>query len=283
MALPSGTPMLSTPSAIALRGSAPVQAAPAGVSSPSVGSLALAATAAAVGIQAVGRRVAVAQYGRKPRGVEVRTDTRPPAYKTKAPPAFAPAEQVGAMMPLGYFDPLGMCPAGNEGKFRRFREAELKHGRVAMLASVGMVTQHYLRLPGFENVPSGTLAIEVEPANKAWWFIIALCGVLDFFVFKQDFNKEVGDFGDPAGFSKIFGYNKDIREKEINNGRMAMMSAIGILWAEGATNKDGVDQLIAAGLPIGGSVAAPAVEAAQVAQVAADAAQVVEAAAKVAS
>jgi len=235
--------------------------------------LALAASAVAVGIQAVGRRVSVAQYGRrKPKGVEIRTDTTPPAYKTKAPPPFAPSEQIGAMMPLGYFDPLGMCPAGNEGKFRRFREAELKHGRVAMLASVGMVAQHYIRWPGFEQVPSGTLAIETDPASKGWWILIAFSGFLEFFVLKQEFNREVGDFGDPAGLSKIFGYDKDIREKEINNGRMAMVSTIGILWAEGATNKDGVDQLIAAGLPIGGS-SQVATQVAQVAQVATQVAQ----------
>merc|ERR1719188_2372038 len=54
------------------------------------------------------------------------------------PPPFEPAEQVGAMAPLGYFDPLGFTKTGDEEGFRKMREAELKHGRVAMMASVGL-------------------------------------------------------------------------------------------------------------------------------------------------
>ena len=40
--------------------------------------------------------------------------------------------------PLGFFDPLGLCP-DNEKKFKRYRESELKHGRVAMLAVLGVL------------------------------------------------------------------------------------------------------------------------------------------------
>lgn len=40
--------------------------------------------------------------------------------------------------PLGFFDPLGLCPDG-EKKFKRYRESELKHGRVAMLAVLGVL------------------------------------------------------------------------------------------------------------------------------------------------
>jgi hypothetical protein len=265
VALPrSAAGAVPTYEAAALRGSRPIQASyEAGVAAPSAGVLAMAATAVAAGIRSVGRHVAVAKSARKKGrkgggGTAVKERDELPAYKARAPPPFAPAEQVGAMMPLGYFDPLDLCPVGDEGKFRRYREAELKHGRVAMLAAVGMVTQHYVKVPGFENVPAGTLAIETDPASKGWWILIAFCGVLELFVLKQDYKKEVGDFGDPAGLSNIFGYNEDMRAKEINNGRMAMFSAIGILWAEGATNKDGVDQLIAAGVP--GLSSMPAIE-----------------------
>merc|ERR1712094_103507 len=49
----------------------------------------------------------------------------------------------GITEPLGFFDPLGLCSGINaekpvtEGKVRFYREVELKHCRVAMLAALG--------------------------------------------------------------------------------------------------------------------------------------------------
>ena len=40
--------------------------------------------------------------------------------------------------PLGFFDPLSLCPDG-EKKFKRYRESELKHGRVAMISVLGVL------------------------------------------------------------------------------------------------------------------------------------------------
>merc|ERR1719437_380495 len=59
------------------------------------------------------------------------------------------------MAPLGYFDPLGFTKTGDEEGFRKMREAELKHGRVAMMASVGLVGQHFIKFPFFEKTPAG--------------------------------------------------------------------------------------------------------------------------------
>jgi hypothetical protein len=39
----------------------------------------------------------------------------------------------GQTPPVGYFDPLGLSAPLSETEFKRYREAELKHGRVAML------------------------------------------------------------------------------------------------------------------------------------------------------
>ena len=43
----------------------------------------------------------------------------------------------GAISPLGYFDPLGFCNERDLVGVKRFREAEIMHGRVAMMATVG--------------------------------------------------------------------------------------------------------------------------------------------------
>merc|ERR1712146_253855 len=61
----------------------------------------------------------------------------------------------GAMAPLGFFDPAGFSKVGDEEGFRNLRPAELKHGRVAMMAALGFVAQQYVKLPGFEKVPAG--------------------------------------------------------------------------------------------------------------------------------
>jgi hypothetical protein len=43
----------------------------------------------------------------------------------------------GAIAPLGYFDPLGFCNDRSLDGVKRFREAEVLHCRVAMMATVG--------------------------------------------------------------------------------------------------------------------------------------------------
>lgn len=148
-------------------------------------------------------------------------------------------DQIGAIAPLGLFDPAGL--ADNEGKFRRFREAELKHGRVAMLATVGFVVQHFYKWPGFEKVPTMIGATDVIPGRWGWYASLVICGILELAVWKQDPKVEPGNFGDPLGLGQ---YNTDMRNREVSNGRMAMLSAMGILMAGTLTGKDGVDQLL---------------------------------------
>ena len=47
----------------------------------------------------------------------------------------------GALPPVGLFDPLGFAEKADEATLKRYREAELTHGRVAMLA-VSFSTMH---------------------------------------------------------------------------------------------------------------------------------------------
>merc|ERR1711959_452070 len=78
---------------------------------------------------------------------------------------FDPASQVGAIAPLGFFDPLGFSKVGDEAGFRKLREAEIKHGRVAMMASIGLVGQHFVKFPGFEDAAAGLGAL-ASPAGE---------------------------------------------------------------------------------------------------------------------
>mmetsp|Transcript_23058 Transcript_23058/g.41647 ORF Transcript_23058/g.41647 Transcript_23058/m.41647 type:complete len:566 (+) Transcript_23058:55-1752(+) len=152
---------------------------------------------------------------------------------------FTPALQLGAMAPLGYFDPLGFSKVGDEAGFRNLRAAEIKHGRVAMLAALGAVVQHYIKIPGFESVPSGMTAAMSFPSCLGFLYILAVAGFLETKLWTESLEKEPGNFGDPFGVNQ---YSQEMREKELNNGRFAMICALGIMSAELATGKDAIQQ-----------------------------------------
>ncbi|CAE8672146.1 unnamed protein product [Polarella glacialis] len=172
--------------------------------------------------------------------------------KVLLPPAapaapFDPAKQIGAMAPLGFFDPLGFSKKGDKAGFNNLQASEIKHGRVertlieeAMMAALGAVVQHYVKFPGFESVPSGLGAVTTAPGTYGFAALFLVSGVLELAIWTQDEKKEPGNFGDPAGLNM---YNPEMREKEINNGRMGMFSAIGIIAAEALSGKDGMNQL----------------------------------------
>ena len=59
------------------------------------------------------------------------------------------SKELGAQMPLGYWDPLKLMADADQETFDLFREIETKHGRVAMLAVLGHITTTAgFRLPG---------------------------------------------------------------------------------------------------------------------------------------
>merc|ERR1711972_1219304 len=152
--------------------------------------------------------------------------------------AFKPAEQVGAMAPLGFFDPLGFTKVGAEEGFANLRAAELKHGRVAMMASVGAVVQHFVKFPFAESTHGTFTALLSKDVVQATpWLLIAAAALEGTWTEKA--SKEPGNFGDPLGLNM---YSDEMRSKELNNGRMAMISVLGIFAAEVATGKDAMEQ-----------------------------------------
>lgn len=166
------------------------------------------------------------------------TATATPAGKAVAKevvPEFDPATQLGAIPPLGFFDPLGFSNKGDEMGFRRLREAELKHGRVAMMASIGLLGQHFVKLPGLETVPSGLTAVTTASGALGFLGLACIVGVFEL-AWRYDPLSEAGTFGGPRV------YSEDLRTREISNGRFAMISVLGILAAEIVTGKDAIQQ-----------------------------------------
>merc|ERR1719324_2151618 len=76
---------------------------------------------------------------------------------TAAPSAlrgFDPSKEVGAIDPLGYWDPLHLMREGfknpdgefkSEETFRWYRMAEIKHGRISMMAILGLVSGTFFK------------------------------------------------------------------------------------------------------------------------------------------
>jgi len=149
-------------------------------------------------------------------------------------PVFDVNKLPGITDPLGFFDPAGFTEGASEGKVRFYREVELKHGRVAMLAAVGfLVAEQFHPLWGGNiDVPS-YIAFQETPLQPFWpavVFLIAVPEVFSVFTFQSPFGgetwainseHEAGDFGfDPAGLKpsndrELLG----MQNAELNNGR----------------------------------------------------------------
>lgn len=228
-----------------LRGALAASARPASTASssaPLVMSAAAAGMALAGGFSGkrrsslqtyMGRRAATEEATGEAKGAkETKEDAPPP------PPAFDKTKQIGAQDPLGFWDPLDFCK--DEATFKDLRAKELKHGRAAMMGSVGMLTQSLVQVPGMEGVPKSCKAILVGNGMIGGIAVLALIGVLETVVFVQDEKKEPGNFGNPLPWFED--YSDEMRAREIANGRVAMFAAIGQIAAGLYTGKDALQQ-----------------------------------------
>merc|ERR1719382_2377169 len=191
------------------------------------------------------------------------TATPPPPTPDFNPNAFAQSLP-GICGPLGFFDPAGFCAdqtgaegAATEGKVRFYREVELKHGRVAMLAALGypLAEQFHPLFGGNIDVPSFS-AFQQTPLQTFWpavVFAIAIPEIFSVFTFNDPYGEKIeGDFGwsirddheagdlgfDPLGLKPTDPEEfKEMQTKEINNGRLAMIAAAGMIAQELATGQ----------------------------------------------
>merc|ERR1719190_85842 len=104
------------------------------------------------------------------------------------------------------------------------------------MASIGAVGQHFIRFPGFEST-KGTFGAAVTGEGVLGMTVILVLSAILELAWREDPSKEPGNFGNPFGVDM---YNEDMRNKEISNGRMAMISVLGIFAAEIATGKDAI-------------------------------------------
>jgi hypothetical protein len=167
----------------------------------------------------------------------------------------------GSTSPIADFDPLGFTKDASLLKVKQYREAELQHGRVAMLAVLGLlVTEEPIEFhPLFEAYnkdigPAIRHLDEVRAVSPIFFELLAI--VLGSFEINralkgwkstdsaefQDLKDEYypGDVGfDPLGLKPNDGEEfLAMSTREINNGRLAMLGVAGMVAQELVNGKE---------------------------------------------
>ncbi|CAJ1956481.1 unnamed protein product [Cylindrotheca closterium] len=178
-------------------------------------------------------------------------------FGNKAPvaesPAFAIDSIPGAIEPTGLFDPLGFAAKADEATLKRYREAELTHGRVAMLATLGFLVGEAVESKTvlFNGAISGPAITHLAQVNPVFWILLG-AGIAK----AETERAEIGwvepkdvPFDKPGvlretyipgnlGFDPLGLKPEDQAEfvamqtKELQNGRLAMLAAAGFLAQE---------------------------------------------------
>jgi len=192
------------------------------------------------------------------------------ATQAKVRAAAADMLKAGQVAPLGFFDPAGLSSDISDGRLLFYREAEIKHGRICMLAVLGtLVGEQFHPLLGGADVGGVTHFQSMADVDiDAFWkgaFLqnIAMISYLEIAkslptiavpsgAAYQDLNVDGGDafaMGDMSRTPGDLGFDplglkpkneKDLlamQNKEILNGRLAMIAAIGIIAQEVVTGQ----------------------------------------------
>ena len=159
----------------------------------------------------------------------------------------------GALAPVGIFDPLGFADKADEPTLKRYREAELTHGRVAMLATVGFLVGEKVEGSSFlfDASVSGPAISHLAQVPAPFWVALVLA------IGSSEWGRAKKGFVDPGdasvakpgllcegyipgnlGFDPLNLRPQDPEEfvllqtKELQNGRLAMLAAAGFMAQE---------------------------------------------------
>merc|ERR1711865_538894 len=148
------------------------------------------------------------------------------------------------------FDPANLLSKEDKSTLVRYREAELTHGRVCMLASLGFLVGESFN-PLFDGQITGPAINQFQQVPESFW--LPLSGVVmmaelyrarigwknpigasyvDMMTLKEDYLP--GDLGyDPLNLKpKTADALLTMQNKELNNGRLAMIGVAGMVVQE---------------------------------------------------
>mmetsp|Transcript_19194 Transcript_19194/g.40015 ORF Transcript_19194/g.40015 Transcript_19194/m.40015 type:complete len:204 (-) Transcript_19194:209-820(-) len=164
-----------------------------------------------------------------------------PAPSSKASTALKVNElEIGVTDPLGVFDPLGWLETQPEA-FERRRAVERKHGRISMVAVIGMLVHNAgIELPGsmtldgsvkFSDISDGFTGLFEVPAFGLAQILLAT-GLMELVTWPaSDYS---GDYG--TGYLGRTLEGEELKFKldmELNQGRAAMLGIFGAMIQEG--------------------------------------------------
>ncbi len=156
----------------------------------------------------------------------------------------------GALAPTGFFDPLGFAQKGiSLNEIKRNREAEVMHGRVAMIAAVGYLAGEAISGPfnivgpandQLQQMPAPAFALltgaiayaELKRATIGWVEPDISSWTKTLWTLRDNYYP--GDLGfDPLGLKpedpKAFA---NMQTRELQNGRLAMLGVAGMCAQE---------------------------------------------------
>merc|ERR1719424_2186153 len=159
----------------------------------------------------------------------------------------------GALDPVGCFDPLGFAEKADENTLKRYREAELTHGRVAMLATIGFLVGEAVEGSSFlfDAQVSGPAITHLSQVPAVFWALLTIgigaaeqrrleigwvepkdVPVSQPGLLREDYTP--GDIGfDPLGLKPEDPEElKIMQTKELQHGRLGMLAAAGFMAQE---------------------------------------------------
>lgn len=167
-----------------------------------------------------------------------------PQYSRSLPFLLKPEKTIGVLGGEAEFDPFGFSDLYD---IKWMREAELKHGRVAMLASVGyLCTQAGIHLPGNDGLYANPNPIDAvfQVGPSVMLQIVGLIGVLESLNHNGKMGMDnmhegisfdkVGEFTNPIYGAKMLAKKSPeeaatLKLKELKNGRLAMLAIGGMI------------------------------------------------------
>merc|ERR1719195_912005 len=170
----------------------------------------------------------------------------------------------GVLEPTGLFDPLGLSEKANEATLKRYREAEVTHGRVAMLATIGFLVGEKVEGSSFlfdASIKGPAITHLAQVPDGFWCILIITIGSLELnraqIAFVSPADVPTGQQGlmredhypGDIGFDPFNLKPEDPEEfnimvtKELQHGRLAMLAAAGFMAQELVDGKGIIEHL----------------------------------------